>query len=453
MDKTTAQLADYVVSLTHADLTPAAIHATGTALIDAVGCAIGGYDCEPCAIARRLAAQCAGLPPARVLGSGATSSIELATFANSVMVRYLDFNDTYTSVGEGHPSDMLPAVLAVGDAYHASGKDVLLALVAAYEVYMGLADVISLRDKGWDHGYFVVLSSAAGAGKMLGLTREQMGNALALASSPNVPTRQTRSGELSMWKGCATAASARAGVFAALLAKEGMTGPTEAFEGRHGVWDQVTGPFKLLPLGGKHTPYGVERNGIKFFPTEYHSQLPLALLMSLRKKVPPDEVEEIRVEMYHLGYSEIGSEPQKWDPKTRETADHSLPYMLASAMRDGGISVDTFSEERVQDKSLRPLMNQIKVRENPDFTRQFPEAMMSRIEIVTKSGARHFEEGSYPKGHGKNPLTDAEVEEKFKALCQNKLAPGSCQAILDGLRSLEKSRDVGEVLDLVGVVR
>jgi 2-methylcitrate dehydratase len=375
--------------------------------------------------------------------------MEAATFANSVMIRYLDFNDTYTSIGEGHPSDAIPAVLAVADAYRLGGAQTLLGLVAAYEVYNGLADVVSLRDKGWDHGYFVVFAAAAGAGKLLGLTYEQMGHALALASSPNVPTRQTRSGELSMWKGCATAASARAGMFAALLAKEGMTGPTEAFEGRHGVWDQVTGRFELPTLGSQESGFGIQRTGIKFFPTEYHSQIPLGLILRLRQRVSVEEIEEVRIETYELAYSEIGSEPQKWDPTTRETADHSLPYMVAAALRDNEVSLAMFEEARFRDTSLRPLMNRIKVRENSEFTRAFPRKMMNRIELITKSGERHVEQGSYPKGHLKNPMTDAEVEDKFRALCRGLLPPERCEAIVRKVWELEESDDIGRVLDLI----
>jgi 2-methylcitrate dehydratase len=451
MDKTTRKLASYVTSLAYDQLTPAAIRVSEKLLIDALGCAIGGYHGEPSVIARRIAAQATGSPPARVLGSGSPSSIDLAAFANSVMIRYLDFNDTYTSIGEGHPSDAIPAILAVADAHHASGRDVILAMVAAYEVYMGFADVISLRDKGWDHGYFVVFAAAAGAGKVLGLTMEQMVNALALASAPNVPTRQTRSGELSMWKGCATAASARGGVFAALLAKEGMTGPTEAFEGRHGVWDQVTRPFQLPPLGDNGRGFGVERCGIKYFPTEYHSQVPLSLIMKLRDRFRLEDLDVVQVDTYNLAYSEIGSEPQKWDPKTRETADHSLPYMLAAALRDGSISVDTFTEERIRDQSLRPLMNQIKVRENSDFTREFPRKMNARIEVITKSGQRHVEQACYPKGHEYDPMTDAEVEDKFRGLCRDLVDSNQCEAILDAVWSLEKAADIGTVLELVRI--
>lgn len=451
MDKTTAKLARYVTALRYEDLTPAALHMTKKLLIDAIACAVGGYHGEPSGIARRLAAQTSGKPSARVIGSGAATSMEAATFANSVMLRYLDFNDTYTSIGEGHPSDAIPAVLAVADAYRLDGRQTITAMAAAYEVYNALCDATSLRDKGWDHGYFVVFAAAVGAGKLLGLDLDRMGNAISLASAPNVPTRQTRSGELSMWKGCACAASARAGVFAALLAKEGMSAPTEAFEGRHGVFDQVTRPFELPPLGGNGRGFGVERTGIKFFPTEYHSQIPLGLMLTLREKVAPEDVEQVHAETYNLAYSEIGSEPQKWDPKTRETADHSLPYMLAAALQDGSISVATFDEARIRDPKLRPLMNRIRVSENPEFTRAFPRAMMNRIEIVTKSGRRLVEEGRYPKGHFENPMTDAEVEAKYRVLCRGLLPDEQAQALLDALWQLEREPELGKALGLTRV--
>jgi 2-methylcitrate dehydratase len=433
MDRTTEQLARYATGLRYEDVPPPALHWAKKLLIDAIACAVGGYHGAPSVVARRLAAHTSGIPPARILGSGALTSMEAATFANSVMVRYLDFNDTYTSIGEGHPSDALPA------------------LITAYEVYNALCDATSLRDKGWDHGYFVVFAAAVGAGKLLGLDLAQMGNAIALAAGPNVPTRQTRSGELTMWKGCACAASARGGVFAALLAREGMTAPTAAFEGRHGVWEQVTRPFELATLGGTDRGLGIERTGIKFFPTEYHSQIPLGLALELRKKIAPEDIDSVHVETYHLAWSEIGSEREKWDPKTRETADHSLPYMLACALSDGAVSVAMFEDARIGDPGLRPLMNRIKVSENPAFTRAFPRAMMNRIEIVTRNGERHAAEGQYPKGHLENPMTDVEVEQKYHALCREALGRSRSDALLDALWTLERAPEIGPVLERVRI--
>lgn len=447
----TARLAGYATSLRYEDLTEDAIHAVEKILVDTIACAVGAYDTEPARIARRLATRANSVPPAQVWGSGALSSMEAAAFANGVMIRYLDFNDTYMSKEASHPSDMFGAILTVGQAQHASGRQVLLALATACEIEMGLADACNLFNKGFDHGLYIGLGTAAGVGQLLGLTMEQMGNAIALACTPNVPTRQTRSGELTMWKGCAASASARSAIFAAELAREGMTGPSEAFEGRHGIFEQVTGPFELAPFGGNGRPFAAERSGIKYIPTEYNSQLPLYLTLKLREKVAVKDIESIHIEVYHFTYTEIGSEPEKWRPTTRETADHSLPYMIAVALMDGKVSVESFSDERIRDPQLPSLMDRIKISENAEFSRRYPASMDCRIEIRTKQGARIVEEGSHPKGHAKNPMSDAEVEEKFWDLCRGKVVRSQGQAILDATWGLHEMGDVNTLISLIRV--
>jgi len=318
-------------------------------------------------------------------------------------------------------------------------------------VFTALADVIGLRDLGWDQGVFVVLGSAAAAAKLLHLTSEQTADALAIGITSSIPTRQTRAGELSMWKGCATAAAARAGVFSALLAQKGMTGPTAAFEGRHGVWEKVTGPFQLGRLGGEGAGFGVERTNLKFFPAEYHSQAPLWIALELRDKVRVEEIDAIDVQTYYTAWSEIGSEPEKWDPRTRETADHSLPYLLALALADGGVKPDSFSEARMRDPALRQLMQRIRISENPEFTREFPSKLMTRIEVATRGGQRLVEMASYPRGHARNPMSDADVESKFADLSRALLAPARRDALLRALWDVDQSADVGRILELTRV--
>jgi 2-methylcitrate dehydratase len=362
------------------------------------------------------------------------------------MVRYLDCNDTYVSKGSGHPSDMLGACLAVADAHRASGADTLLAIAASYEIFTALADVVALRDLGWDQGVFVVLGAAAGAARLMRLTADQTAHALAIAITANIPTRQTRAGELSMWKGCATAASARAGVFAALLAGKGMTGPAAAFEGRHGLWEQVTRPFEIGALGGGGTPFGIERTNLKFFPSEYHSQAPLWIALELRKKIRVEDIESIDVQTYYLAFSEIGSEPEKWNPQTRETADHSLPYLLAIGLVDGFVSAESFSDARIRDPALRGLMQRIRVSENEAFTREFPSKLMTRIEVTTRSGQRLVEMASYPKGHARNRMSDADIESKFAGLTRGVLAPDVSDALVQALWKIDQAKDVSTVL-------
>lgn len=453
MDNTTRTLANYVAALQYDRLPPGAIHAAKAHLIDSIGCAYGGFDSEPAIIARRMAASVNSTPPARVFGTGERTSVEMAAFANTVMVRYLDYNDTYISTGSGHPSDMIAACLAVAESVGADGKQTLLAIIAAYEVFAALADQVQLRSRGWDQGVYVVLGTAAGAGRLLGLTTEQLGDALAMAVTANVPTRQTRAGELAMWKGVATAAAARAGVFSAWLAKLGMTGPTAAFEGFNGIWDQVTGKFTLGALGGPDRQFGIERTNFKFFPSEYHSQAPMWMALSLRKKVALADIAAIDVETYHTCYSEIGSEPEKWNPQSRETADHSLPYLLALALMDGTIRVDSFEASRMRDPQTRALMQKIKIAENKAFTARFPGEMVTEIKLRTLSGETLTEIASYPRGHAKNPMTDAELEEKYLSLTAGMLKPDAQRDLLRSMWDLDRVPAIGELLDRIRVDR
>ncbi len=451
MDKTTQTLANYVTSLTYDQLSATTIQETKKRLVDAIACAIGGYTSEPAKIACKVAANISGTPSARIFSSGKQTSMEMATFANAVMVRYLDFNDTYISKGSGHPSDMTAAIIAVAEAQQCSGKDTLLAIAIAYEVYAAMADQISLRDLGWDQGVFAVLGTAAGVSKLLKLTVAQMGDALAIAITANIATRQTRSGELAMWKGVATAAAARAGVSAALLAQAGMTGPTAAFEGKDGVWEKVTGKFQLNPMGGPGVPFGIERTNLKFFPSEYHSQAPLWITLELRKKVAVADIEAVNVQTYFTAWSEIGSELEKWNPQTRETADHSLPYLLSLGFVDGRITVDSFSKARMNDPVLRALMARIKISENKSFTQQFPHKLMTEIEVVTRDGKRLVESAQYSKGHAKNPMTDADVEAKFKILCEGLMDAAQQDALLKALWHLDQAADLTGLLDLLAI--
>jgi 2-methylcitrate dehydratase len=212
----------------------------------------------------------------------------------------------------------------------------------------------------------------------------------------------------------------------------------------------VTGPFELGAIGGAGAPFGIERANLKFFPSEYHSQAPLFLALDLRNKVKIDEIEAIDVQTYYTAWSEIGSEPAKWDPKTRETADHSLAYLLALGFVDGRITAESFSDERIRDGKLRPLMQRIRVSENKDYTREFPGKLMTRIEVTPRGGERVSGLASYPKGHAKNPMSDADLEAKFDDLSHGVLAAGG-RTLLQALWNVEQSAHIGETLALCAV--
>ena len=447
MDRSSEKIVDYADRLRAQDLTGECIAACKTHLLDSIGCALGGYDSPPGRIARAFSRTVSAQPGARIFGDGNLTSPELAAFTNAAMVRYLDFNDTFVA-GSLHPSDLIPGVLAVAEATHARGEELLLALVLGYEIAGALAASVSLRPRGWDQGTFLGLATGVAAGKLLRLSPQQLGHALSLALVPQIPLRQTRAGELSMWKGCATAAAVRNGVFAAQLAQLGMTGPPEPFEGKDGLWERVTGPFEFsLP----HRSDGsvLEQTSLKVHPSEYHSQAFLDLVPAILERVSVPEIESIGIETYWLCYSEIGSESAKWEPDSRETADHSLPFILAIGLRDGSLGLSSFSDSNLHDSELRSLMQRIRIEHNSEFTERFPEELVSRLTVSTRSGQTFVLEGTYPKGHVRNPASQAELNAKFDALAAEVLTPERRDEIRATVARIDQCDDTSVLVDSV----
>src|SRR5437868_7071880 len=246
-----ARLAKYAAGLTFDQLTPQAVHEVKRRVIDSFATAVGAMPAEAYHIAKKCALRVSGNPGASILGGG-RSSPEWATFVNGLLIRYLDFNDTYLSKEPAHPSDNLAPVLAVGESVGAGGKDLITAAVLAYEIQCRFCDAASLRKHGVDHVTYGAISSAVAAAKLMKLDVTRLTHTIGLAGVCNVALRQTRSGELSMWKGCAFANAARNGVFAATLAADGMTGPAPIFEGDLGFFKLVAREaFEPAPFGGE----------------------------------------------------------------------------------------------------------------------------------------------------------------------------------------------------------
>ncbi len=438
MDRTTEVLSTYASSLTYADLAPEVIHQVKRTLLDTCGCAIGGFYGEPSVIARQLATTVVSTIPARILGTSQSSAPDMAGFANSTMLRYLDCNDSYFSPGGGHPSDMIPAVLALAEASRRDGRDVITAIVVAYEVFTRLADQVHAGELGWDQGIFSVIGAACGAGKILGLSQEQMQHAISLAIVPNLPLGETRMGELAMWKGCAAASATRAGIFAAQLAALGMTGPAAPFEGRRGLWAQaVHAPVQLQPWWHDDPTPRILATHFKRFPCQIHTQGPIGLALDLRPRIVLAELAAIEVVTYASAVRSAAAEPEKWAPQTRETADHSIPYLVAAALWDGTVTPESFTPEHLGDPQVRALMQRMSVGEDPLYNQDFPAAFPCRLTLTTTAGQRLTAEALYPKGHARNPLTDAEVEEKFWGLTGSLLPEAHKRLVADTLWSCE----------------
>jgi len=443
------RLSEYASSLDFKDLDARTLSETKRRIIDSLGCAIGAYSEEPVRIARRVAARVQSARPASLLGTKARTSPEMATFVNGLMIRYFDFNDTYLSKEPAHPSDNLGATLSVADSLGASGKDLLTATVLAYEVQCRLCDAADIRHRGWDHVCYGLVSAALGSAKLMGLPPRRMTEAVNIALNAHIAMRQVRAGELSMWKGSSFSNAARNAVFAAELAGEGMTGPSPIFEGEMGFFRQVSGAFQLDPrsFGGERGDFKIKETYIKYFPAEYHSQSAVWAALELRKEVKdPSEIDSVEIESHEAGYTILGKDPEKWHPSTKETADHSLPYIVGMALLEGKIENSTYSERKFRDRRTLEFLKRIAVKEDRALTALYPrEGIPNRITIRTKGGKTFKEEVIFPKGHPRNPLTDGEVETKFRSLTKRSLSEKMTDRVLELLWNLEKVSDVSEI--------
>jgi 2-methylcitrate dehydratase len=456
MQTLSKRLARYTRSFSYDCLPEEVIHEVKRRLIDTLGCAVAAYGSPPGEIARQKAISLKSDKGATVLGGNRKSQAELAAFANGTFVRYLDYNDTYLSKEPAHPSDNIPAALAVAETERVDGKKLIAAIALGYEIQSRFCDAASLRVRGWDHVTYGALSTAILSGWLMGLDEGQMENAVSLAAVCNNALRQTRVGEISLWKAAAFANAGRNGIFAASLSRLGMTGPEEVFEGEKGYFNAVSGPISLPILGGeKGAPFKILESYIKLYPVEYHAQSAVHAALSLYPDVVqegnvPEIVESIEVRTSSVSREIIGLDPEKWNPKTRETADHSLPYCVAVALYDGTVGLSQFDGAHLRDERLRRLIKKVEVVEDDDLTVLYPGAIGNQVEIKTKS-ARHLRRVDHPKGHPKNPMTDEEVGKKFRDLCQGRLPSRRIGLILDLLWNMERNKELGEVLSYFAV--
>jgi 2-methylcitrate dehydratase len=441
------RLSDYALSVGYGDLSEETRLEAKKRIIDSLGCAIGAFRESPVKIARDVVESNHSGESSTILGRTTKASPDMATFVNGLMIRYFDYNDTYLSKEPAHPSDNISACLAAGEQSGSSGKDLLAAIAVAYEVQCRLCDAADIRHKGWDHVCYGLVSSALAAGKLMGLSAAKLTHAVNISLNAHIAMRQVRAGELSEWKGASFANAARNAVFSAMLAGKGMSGPSPIFEGEMGFFKQVSGPFELdtSRFGGKGRRFKLVETYIKYYPAEYHAQSAIWAALAARKKAGGvGDVDEVLVETHEAGYTILSKDKEKWAPSTKETADHSLPYMVGMALLRGRIDNSTYSEKNIRDKNILDFLKKIKVREDKGLTGVYPDHIANRITLKLKGGRTVTEEVRDPKGHPNNPMTREEVEEKFRRLTSRYLKDPQAREILDFVWSIEK-RQVSEL--------
>lgn len=442
------RLAAYADQLRFSDLDSTTIEAVKTHLIDSLGCALAALDERPVRICREVALATQG-GAATVLGSDKKTSPDLAAFANGVAVRYFDLNDIYVGKDPGHPSDLTTACLAIAETERMSGQDLITAIALAYEIDCRLLDGASLAARGWDHPVYSLPATALAVGKLMRLSPQKLAQAVNIAINGHVAMNQTRVQVLSDWKAVADAEATRDGIFAALLARGGLTGPAPIFEGRLGLFNQVSGTFTIDPgtFGGRGGQFKILDCSIKMYPAQGYSltSIPAAIAVA-QEAGGTDRMAKIEIATTQFAYLLAGRDAEKWTPDTRETADHSLPYIVARAMFDGDISNASYSHDKITDPRIRAFMKKITVREDPALTALVPKALPTRVAATLDDGRTISRQVDDLPGFVGRPMQRTDVEQKFRKNVVGLLPEPQMRAALDALWTLDQQNDIAQVL-------
>jgi 2-methylcitrate dehydratase len=450
------QLADYACSLQFADLSREVVHEVKRRVIDSLGCALGAWHEEPCAIARKVASEFSAKAGSTIIGTTHEAPPDWAAFANGCCIRYFDYNDTYLSKEPAHPSDNFAAVFAVAESVGATGAEAIVAAALAYEVQCRLCDAASIRARGWDHPTYGAFSTALAAAKLMKLDPERTRHAVNIAGVNCAAFRQARVGELSHWKGVAFANAARHGVYAALLARAGMTGPAPIFEGQMGFEKElgvslgnVSEVFdkKKEGMAGAGPASMILKTSIKYWPAEYHSQSAIEAALFLREEIGDrSKIRSVRIESHDASVDIIGSEPEKWKPETRETADHSLPYITAIALIDGEVTDKQFQPERFTDPAIWKFLEEVTVQRNDELSSLYAKAVANIVHVTLQDGRVLTKRVDYPLGNAQNPVSDQQLEGKFNTLVVPQLDETRAKKIVDLAWKLDQARNVDELM-------
>ncbi|MDN5789740.1 MAG: MmgE/PrpD family protein [Micrococcales bacterium] len=447
------ELARFVVGTHYDQLSTQAAEQLTIRVLDTIGVAIGALDAEPIVAIRGLTDSLGGNGASTLIGGG-SSAPDRAAFYNTALSRYLDFMDSYLAAGEtNHPSDNLGAVLAAAESVGASGRDFLTALACAYQVHTRLSDVAPVRAKGFDHTVQGAYAVAAGVSRALGLSPEQTANAMAIAGTANNALRVTRTGALSHWKGLAYPQVAKEGTHAALLASVGITGPAEVFEGNKGFKESIAGDF-FIDWSAEDLER-VRRTIVKKHNAEIHSQstIDAAIEIAGTAGFDPSAIRAVRVATFQVAYDIIGGgeEGDKREVRTKEEADHSLPYLVAVALLDRQVQPAQYEPARIEAPDVQQLLALIEVRPDAAYSKRFPDEMPSRVEVELADGTVMGAERAAYHGFHTDPLDWAGAVEKFNALTTPFTGDALADQLAGVIRELEH-RPVSALTDLLGQV-
>jgi 2-methylcitrate dehydratase len=454
-------LARWAAALQFEDLSSRAVREAKRYLLDSLGCALGGYQQEDVKIALAVLDEIAGPGPATVIGMGSKLDVVSAALANALMVRVMDYNDIYWQQDPSHPSDLIPAAIAGAEREGLGGRSLIVGIVLGHELEMRLCEAAfpGIRERGWHHATLTSFVSPVVAGRMLGLGWEQIQHAIGISGSRHATLGAITAGKLTMMKNTGDPMATQAGVLAALLAERGYTGPEHVIDGKEGLV-QVLGPewnLEVLTDGldvgglgaGRLDEWRIERCGMKAFPTEALTHAPISAVLDLvaAHDLTPANVEKVRIRSLARA-ADILADPSKYDPRSKETADHSLPYVIAAAIVDRQVTPKQFEADRIMAEDVRAQLRKVEVVADPEIEAVFPELQRVHITIVTTDGQELVKQLDYPKGDPRNPLSDSEIVEKFTALAEPVMTAGARDRLVDAVWALDTLDSVAGLMEL-----
>ena len=378
-------------------------------VMDVMGCAIAASEDEE---VRRVAAALgftgeAGPCTALTLGKGAVDTV---AFLNGMMVRFHDWNDTYVGRNGGHPSDIIAAALAAGEEGHCSGDEVLRAIGAGQHLMLDMCDGSNALARGWDHATYVGIAATVAVGLLRRLNPTQFAHAISMITAAN-NMLLARSAKVSAWRSLASPQALRNALFVTALAKADVSGPDPVFEGRLGFLEVVCGDLHLALDPAR------ERSGdthLKRFPAVFHAQAPCEIALEMRDELGPEllmQIDEVEVATHAFAIHWAGSIPALWEPENRETADHSIPFMVALALLRGQVHHHDI-EAGIHDDAVRALTRRVRVVEDPAASAAWPKQASARIAIMV--GGRRFERALIAgMGHAARPLRHDQRADKL----------------------------------------
>jgi len=448
----TATMARWAASLRFEQISAEAVREAKRYLLDSLGCALGGYRQHDVTIALSVLDEIAGPGTATVIGSGKQIDPVSASLANALMVRVMDYNDIYWQQDPSHPSDIIPAAMACAERAGGDGRELIVGIVLGHEFEMRLCECAfpGIRERGWHHATLTAFASPIVAGRMLGLTPDQIQHAIGISGSRHATLGAVTAGKLTMMKNTVDPMATQSGVLAALLAEKGYSGPEHVIDGKEGLAHCLKPEWKLEILTeGLGASWRILRCGMKAFPTEALTHAPISATLELIKEndLAPEQVKEIHIRSLARA-ADILADPSKYDPRTKETADHSLPYVIAAAVAERQVTPLQFTDAKIMDPVIREQLHKVKVVADPEIEAVFPRLQRVVVKITATDGRTFEKQLDYPKGDPRHPLTDAEVEEKFDALAEPVMTAAARQRLKDAVWNLERVGSVAELMAL-----